>query len=695
MFGAAIKAVGQWTLDVRVAFGSPARKDAHGEWFDDQTDFAEEHYPMPPAVYYHGHGEDKRPERKPDYLGKATQRTVKADGIWYRVELNPAKPRSAKMMQAAREGKAVASPGTIHHMIRRAPNGHLEHWPIVELSIFDTYDGQRPANPYSVAIPAIKAVYTEAGLALPVDIDRPDHPATGEQHRAAPANGHPDTQSTKALEDRSMNEDEIKAAIKAAMDARDAATAAAKAEEDRIEAEVAKRTAAKAAELEQKAAAGNRLAFGGGDNGQGQAPTALKFADVAKFDNLDLGAQALLVGVLSAAQRSGRGDAPSEAAMKALAIKAGEDKTWVGERARNGMKAAGLDPALATATKADELNRTGLSSYGAEWVSDAWSNALWEKIRFGAGVVQNIPTIEIPQGADSITIPYDTNSLTFYKVAETADLNATTGRPNATVPSSRRGTANRTISTTKVGARAVWSGEMTEDGLAYSVEELKRDLELEGAEVMDHLAIDGDSETAVTTNINHIGGTPGATDAFLSVDGFRKLALITNTANARDGGVLALEDFLETVKLMGAAGLNALDVTKVAMIVDPLTYYKALTLTQVSTRDLYSSPTIEGGQLTSLYGYQLIRTGNICRMATANRLSNAAGKVDQTTPANNTKGSIVAVRWDQWRMAFKRRMTMEVSRFPESDANQIVALFRIGLKYRDTEASAVSYNLTV
>ena len=72
-----------------------------------------------------------------------------------------------------------------------------------------------------------------------------------------------------------------------------------------------------------------------------------------------------------------------------------------------------------------------------------------------------------------------------------------------------------------------------------------------------------------------------------------------------------------------------------------------------------------------------------------------AGKVDQTTPANNTTGSILGVRWDQWKLAYKRRMTMEVTRIANADSWEIVALSRWGLAYRDVEASAISYNLTV
>jgi hypothetical protein len=693
----AIKVAGEWALDVLVPFGSPARKDSHGEWFDMQTDFAADYYPLPPAVYHHGYAENKRPDRKPEYLGKTVSRTVKAsEGIWHRVELEPSKPRAAKIMRAAREGKAAASPGSIEHLIRRAPNGHLEHWPIVELSIFDTYDGQRPANPYAVAIPAVKAIYDEAGLALPDDIDRaPDHGAEGsDEQRATPDSGHPD-QSLKTMEGHTMdvNQETIQAAVKAALDAERAALAAAKKQEEDIAAEVEKRTAAIKAELEQKAAEGRRLQFGGGENGQGQAPVAAKFGDLRRYDNLDLGDTAVMVGVLDAAARSGRGKAPSEAAMKALVMKASEDTSWVGERTRQALKAAGIvsDP---TSIKANEINQAGLTSYGAEWVSDAWSNTIWEKIRIGTPIVAKIPTVEIPQGADSLTIPLESTSPTFYKVAAAADLNATTGRPDATVPSTRLGTTNKTITANKMGARIVWNGELDEDSIIPWASELRMSIEKEGAEVLESVVIDGDTETAATTNINHIGGTPSATDYYLLFNGFRKLALVTNTANSRDGGVLALGDFLETVKLMGAAGINALDRSKVAFIVDPLVYYKTLELTQVLTRDLFASPTIEGGQLTGLFGYAMDVSANICRMSTT-RLSNAAGKVDQTTPANNTKGSILSVRYDQWRLGFKRRMTLEVTRYPEADANQIVCLTRVGLINRDTEASAVSYNITV
>jgi hypothetical protein len=75
------------------------------------------------------------------------------------------------------------------------------------------------------------------------------------------------------------------------------------------------------------------------------------------------------------------------------------------------------------------------------------------------------------------------------------------------------------------------------------------------------------------------------------------------------------------------------------------------------------------------------------------RKVNTAGKVDLDTDGNNTTGAFLAVRFDQWKQAYKRRMTLETTRIANADAWEIVALCRLGLAYRDTEAAAVSYNV--
>jgi hypothetical protein len=67
---------------------------------------------------------------------------------------------------------------------------------------------------------------------------------------------------------------------------------------------------------------------------------------------------------------------------------------------------------------------------------------------------------------------------------------------------------------------------------------------------------------------------------------------------------------------------------------------------------------------------------------------------DLDTASNNTTGSILAVRWDQWRFGYKRMMNFEIQREPLSDSTLIVVNMRVGMINRDNEASAISYNVT-
>jgi len=446
------------------------------------------------------------------------------------------------------------------------------------------------------------------------------------------------------------------------------------------------------AEAEKKwkaeAAKANRLA-GGGD--EFSAPYLSQFAELRKYDNLDAVDQSLLIGILSSVGPASAAHAGpvSDNALKALAIKLAEDKTEIGHRGRSAMKAVGIK-----SIKTSELMNSTLNNYGDEWVGVAYSTSLWDKIRLGTFVAQRVPNFEMPPGMESIYFPFNETDPTFYKVAQTADHDATSGHPVATVTSSKQETEQVALTLGKMGARVPWTGEMQEDSLIPFVNTIRGILVSAGAEGLEHVIIDGDTETGATTNINDIGGTPTSTDLFLLLNGFRKSCLVTTTANSRSGGVLAVNDFLETIKLMGTAGINALDINKVSFIIDPNVHWKALQLAEVLTRDVFAQPTIENGKLTGVFGYGVDVSANMHRESTA-RKANTSGKVNQTTTTDNTTGSILAVRWDQWKLGWRRRMTMEVTRYPRSDSWEITALMRLGLIQRDTEGSAITYGLTV
>ena len=416
--------------------------------------------------------------------------------------------------------------------------------------------------------------------------------------------------------------------------------------------------------------------------------TQAKFTELYKYDNLSADDTAFMLGVQKSWQHLPEAEAPKEAAVKALAVKLGEDKGEVGRIGRQAMKMAGVP------IKGDEVMQQDLTGYGDEWVGAAYSQSLWNSIRADTFVAANMPSVEVPQGYESITLPLEGADPTYYKVAEVTDTDATSLIPVATIPTSQMATSSKTLSLVKMGARVIWSGELQEDSLIPFVAQLRSQMAAAGADNLEHAIIAGDTALTAATNINDIAGTAVAADIFTLFNGMRKSALVTTAANSRNGGTITDADYIETMKLMGTAGLNSSDVTKCAFIQDGNVRWKSLQISEVKTRDVYSNPTIENGMLVNIWGYPVFTSYNMHK-GSAVRKANTDGKVDLDTTTNNTTGSILGVRWDQWLLGYRRRMTMETTRYARSDSTELVAMMRLGLVQRDTEACAISYGLAV
>jgi hypothetical protein len=445
-----------------------------------------------------------------------------------------------------------------------------------------------------------------------------------------------------------------------------------------------------------EAAKARRLSFGG------DAPYQAKYSDLSKYDELSAGETALVIETLNT-----NGRQVSGAAFKALSIKIGELKDDNSEEGRKGVNyvrnafkaSTNIEPtaeATSAAVKAaTDPMYTGGSGIGSDWVGTAYSSELWAAIRAANVVVNRVPSEVIPDGYSSKYWPLESTDPTWYKVAEATASDATLKVPAATITASQLATANKQLTVGKLGARSLYTGELTEDSLIAFAPNLRRQLEVSGAEILEHVAIDGDVETSANKNINDIAGTPAGTEPFLLMDGFRKLALVTNTANSRSaGGTLSIEDFKNTLKLMGVAGLAGADPTKVAFIVDYNVMWAMLDLPELKTRDVSSFATIENGFVTRVYRTDVLYAFQMHR-AQAARKAQTDGKIDLDTDGDNTTGSILSVRFDQWKQAFKRRMTLETTRIANADSWEIVALVRWGLAYRDNEASAISYNVGI
>jgi DNA-binding transcriptional MerR regulator len=681
-----LKAVGDWELDVlAVPFGDESNKDADGEYFANDTNFYLENY-KPPAFYYHGYDPNGMPMGEPALIGKTESAEVKKDGVWLRVVLDKASEFAQRVWDAAKNGLARASSGSITHLVRKDEDGHILTWPLAEISLFDIDGNRQPANQYAVAVPVMKSNYSKAGLDMPEWAEDEAKGASKEPNQDSDSV----EEKAKKEKDKTMSDEKTGLTLEQLteiLDAREAKKAeeAKKAKElqDRIDKEVADKVKEKEEEMKKEFAKSGRLPYD-------EAPTVAKFSEVWKYDSVDDGALAMGIDILNTGAAKGKKGAykASEGMYKALALRLEGKKE--SDPAKRSFKM--LERAHGKALKSDEIMYSTLSSYGDEWVGVEYSRNLWESIRIGTPILAKLPQQEIPQGYESDVIPLESTDPTWYKVAQAADH--TSGRPDVTVTASQAGTANQSLTLSKLGARVTWSGELAEDSLIPILPQIREQMIVSGMEQLENAIINGDNATASVTNINDIAGTPAGSEVFMVWDGFRVLPLVTNTANSRDGGSLTVEDYIETMRKMGTAGINALDIEKCAFIIGPQEYYATMKLEEVKTRDVFAAPTIENGRLTGLWGYPIYVSAQMCA-GSADRLSNSDGKIDLDTTSNNTKGSILAVRFDQWKFAWKRRMTLETDRWPESDTNQLVAMFRCGMAYRDNEASAISYNLTV
>jgi HK97 family phage major capsid protein len=631
-----------------VRFSTAADPDITGEFFTAETDFGGAK--NTPILYHHGG--DKIIGKRIIGAGE-----LKADevGVWVEAQLNMRDRYEKAIYEMAKAGKLGWSSGTAGHLVERVRKSEgavwLKSWPLgIDASLTPT-----PAEPRNTSMSLKSVTQPEAAAGVK---------ATGAADTDKHLTGVIDMDEKELLE---------------LLDKRDAAKAAADAEAKKAaEIDTLRK---ENEELKTAAAKANRL--------PGGAPLVREYADTDKYDGLDAAETALAADVLRGANR------PVPVGMvKAIALKtAREEKNGY---ARGNLKAAGFgdlsDAAIKAAT--DPMYSTG-SLIGSDWVGTAYSNQIWEAIRANAQVVGRIPTVVIPDGYSSEYFPVESTDPTWYKVAETTANDSTMKIPVGTVTVSQMATATKQLTVAKMGARVDYTGELTEDSIIGFAPQLRMQLAKSGAEMMEYVVIDGD--TATSSNINDIGGTTysgAATSLFLLTNGFRKSPLVTTTTQSRSAaGGFVVEDFIATLKLLGSNGIGAGDPRQCAFIVDPNTWFAAMQLPEAKDAN-QTVLRVQDGAVKYAYGVEVVPSWFMHKNSTS-RKANTAGKVDQDTAGNNLYGAILAVRFDQWKLGYKRRMTMEVTRRPESDSWSIVALTRWGLAQRDTLAAAETYYVGV
>ena len=176
----AVKAIGDWELDV---LATPfASRDSDGQWFDDRTDIMPDAFTTPLIVYQHGIKQGaKEYDEKPVIVGRAVPGSLQCrlDGWHVRVILDKAVKVAKDIMDAAKRGLVAVSSGSISHLARldiggkliqyeKNRPGRIAVWPLAEISIWEKGNGNfEPANQFAMALPAMKAIYRDAGVPFP------------------------------------------------------------------------------------------------------------------------------------------------------------------------------------------------------------------------------------------------------------------------------------------------------------------------------------------------------------------------------------------------------------------------------------------------------------------------------------------------------------------------------------------------
>jgi len=367
-------------------------------------------------------------------------------------------------------------------------------------------------------------------------------------------------------------------------------------------------------------------------------------------------------------------------------LRQGKSFQGVSQRYANAL-AHKVQKAGLSAIKADELTYSTQAGFGDEWVPDLWSAQIWNRARVENAILPLFRTVEMP--SNPFELPIEGTDPTVYFVPETkneADLTiAGSGNP---IPDSKIGSGKVTLNAQKLALRVGFSSELVEDSVV-PVLNLYRDQAMKAILTsIDNVLLNGD--TATSGNINKNGGTPASTDRYMAFNGLRKLALVTNAdtpPNRVDASAAMTLALMRQTRFTMAAQYSARP-NDLAWIVDSSAYAKLLGLSEFLTMEKAGAlATAQTGQIGFADGAPVIVSAEMALSDGAN------GKVNFTTPANNTKGTALCVYRPGWFVGYRRKIAVGVDYLPYYDSYQLTATVRLALINFDTDVAAALYNI--
>jgi hypothetical protein len=737
-----------------VLFGDAQRRDltpvpnpdgSKGEYFTPETNFCLD-WPVGqrPMLYHHGLDNSV----KVAAVGVIDK--VEADdvGVWAEAQLDKRNRYTAKVKDLVLKGALGWSSGSISHLVKKARDGRILQWPIVEGSATPTPMEPRgtdiaavPTKALWEARPIIQA-YKALNLTLPPLLgDAPVDADEGRQDSGSgvsvPAVKAADTTIQIKHEGIQMEitQEQLDAMIAASIQKqKDTESAAVKAQQD-FDAKVKAEAEKLATQMVAKTNGGKPLPIPQTTATIDDKPVKAQVIDNVKYADLSAEDMSYMVDMITAYARAGRNKRAGEqtplevyATRFVEGMRGDSDRKLEREISAKALReistkalpasTAGLLPyksmddvfandydksVVEAAIKANELDNTAQTSYGLEWIPTVWNNQLWRRVRISNPYGATIQTIEMP--TNPFKLPIESTDPTVSYIPEGTDQTQLVLGSANTMPLSKIGSGSPSLTAKKLGLRVGWSSEMLEDSvlipvITYYRFQAQRALQ----NAIDNTIVNGDTVTSASTNINLIDGTPAATASYLAMDGFRKYALITNTAQGYNfgGGAPTLPGFRAMRKLLSKH--YAVDLANLVYVMGYETYMKALNMPEFET---WQNLGVPGSNVTGL-----LPGGSPDTVADAPKmvgvidgvpvfvsaeigLAKSDGNISNTG-SNNTLGTVTLHHKTRWFLGYRRNIQIDVVPLGYfSDTYQLWATVRFALVSFDTQAAAVGYNILV
>jgi HK97 family phage major capsid protein len=297
------------------------------------------------------------------------------------------------------------------------------------------------------------------------------------------------------------------------------------------------------------------------------------------------------------------------------------------------------------------------------WVPTGMDSVVMDSVLKSKAVAANLPGFDMP--SNPYDWPVNGGPNTAYYVTESVTAGSVT--TSATNPTSSKST----FSAKKIACRVDLSSEIEEDAAFAILPVLNRQMADAIGDGFERAVLFGDESTGsanINANTGSVTTTAGAASVYLSCDGAAFKALSSNGANLDVSGGSAASDFVRlTLQKMGE---GAKDIQALRTFVPAGVYFTLLGDSTVKSLNTYGAgASILTGEVGRVYGVPVFMTGGI-------PLTASNGKVDGTTPGNNTYGSMIIINSNKVLLGYKRRLKVASDYFNTTDLYTLVASMR-------------------